>query len=250
LIANITIAADAEVDFYDVEVTTSSRKKGIGTEMFEVTSTQTVTFIFREGSDLILGDGRITDAALRTTYTTDECGVNAILPGYNGNAYLRTMSQPINRNEATACGGTTDPRAFKVSFTDRYDSGERLDWDDQEVDAMWMDVFYEIRTILRDDTQPRKLVIVFNDRSKRGGGGNGWGLACPQGLRFDEEWGSPEVQVTRLKQQSLGDGYDEWKIEAAAPNDVAACVSGKNHPTVVGYYHVPFQVNVQCRGQC
>lgn len=36
LIANITIAADAQVDFYDVEVTTSSRKKGIGTEMFEV----------------------------------------------------------------------------------------------------------------------------------------------------------------------------------------------------------------------
>lgn len=36
LIANITIAADADVDLYDVEVTTSSRKKGIGTEMFEV----------------------------------------------------------------------------------------------------------------------------------------------------------------------------------------------------------------------
>jgi len=36
LIANITIAADAEVDFYDVEVTTASRKRGIGSEMFEV----------------------------------------------------------------------------------------------------------------------------------------------------------------------------------------------------------------------
>jgi len=36
LIANITIAADAQVDFYDVEVTTASRKKGIGSEMFEV----------------------------------------------------------------------------------------------------------------------------------------------------------------------------------------------------------------------
>jgi hypothetical protein len=36
LIANITIAADAEVDFYDVEVTTFRGKKGIGTEMFEV----------------------------------------------------------------------------------------------------------------------------------------------------------------------------------------------------------------------
>ncbi|HSM62193.1 MAG TPA: hypothetical protein VK849_15400, partial [Longimicrobiales bacterium] len=36
LIANVTIAADAEVDFYDVEVTTLRGKKGVGTEMFEV----------------------------------------------------------------------------------------------------------------------------------------------------------------------------------------------------------------------
>jgi hypothetical protein len=36
LIANITIAADAQIDFYDVEVTTFRGKKGIGTEMFEV----------------------------------------------------------------------------------------------------------------------------------------------------------------------------------------------------------------------
>jgi hypothetical protein len=51
LIANITIAADAEVDLYDVEVTTASRKKGIGTEMFEVfykvkgTPTETIDFL-------------------------------------------------------------------------------------------------------------------------------------------------------------------------------------------------------------
>jgi hypothetical protein len=36
LIANITIASDAEVDLYDVEVTTLRGKKGVGTEMFEV----------------------------------------------------------------------------------------------------------------------------------------------------------------------------------------------------------------------
>jgi hypothetical protein len=36
LIANITIAADAQVDLYDVEVTTLRGKKGVGTEMFEV----------------------------------------------------------------------------------------------------------------------------------------------------------------------------------------------------------------------
>jgi hypothetical protein len=36
LVANITIAIDAEVALYDVEVTTSRRRKGIGTELFAV----------------------------------------------------------------------------------------------------------------------------------------------------------------------------------------------------------------------
>jgi len=38
LIANVTIAADAVITSYDVMVTTSSGKKGIGTELFAVTS--------------------------------------------------------------------------------------------------------------------------------------------------------------------------------------------------------------------
>lgn len=37
LVANITIAADAEPDLYDVQVTTSKGKKGVGIEMFEIT---------------------------------------------------------------------------------------------------------------------------------------------------------------------------------------------------------------------
>jgi hypothetical protein len=37
LIANVTIASDAVIDFYDVVVVTSAGKKGIGTEAFEVT---------------------------------------------------------------------------------------------------------------------------------------------------------------------------------------------------------------------
>ena len=38
LLANITIASDAAIDFYDVAVYTSSGKKGIGTELFTVTT--------------------------------------------------------------------------------------------------------------------------------------------------------------------------------------------------------------------
>lgn len=39
LVANITIDADAEPDLYDVQVTTSRGKKGIGIEMFEIEGT-------------------------------------------------------------------------------------------------------------------------------------------------------------------------------------------------------------------
>ena len=37
LVANITIAADATTDFYDIEVTTFRGKRGVGIELFEVT---------------------------------------------------------------------------------------------------------------------------------------------------------------------------------------------------------------------
>ena len=40
IIANITIAVDAEVTLYDIEVTSSRGKKGIGSELFSVTSAQ------------------------------------------------------------------------------------------------------------------------------------------------------------------------------------------------------------------
>jgi hypothetical protein len=42
LVANVTIAADAITDRYDVAVTTAGGKKGIGTEMFEVTADPTI----------------------------------------------------------------------------------------------------------------------------------------------------------------------------------------------------------------
>lgn len=38
LVANITIAADAQPDFYDVQVTTTRGKKGVGIELFEITT--------------------------------------------------------------------------------------------------------------------------------------------------------------------------------------------------------------------
>jgi hypothetical protein len=243
LIANITIAADAEVDLYDVEVMTARGKRGIGTEMFEVTATQIVTFTFRDGSDLITGDGRIMDASQRTTYTSDECGVNSWIAKF-GNANLRTQRYPIKQQESGACGGK-EGRVLRVSFTDRVDAGDALEWDEASMDGIMM-LVYDILSIPLGATEPRKVEVAFDDQ---GGRGAGWGQACPWRLKFDSDWaGSTELQVTRLKDQQTY-GYDEWTIDAA-PDDVAVCLGGKSEPYVLGYYHVPFQVNVECRGPC
>jgi probable HAF family extracellular repeat protein len=50
LVANITIAADADVALYDVIVTTSTGKPGIGTETFEVTVQETLITTDGEGT--------------------------------------------------------------------------------------------------------------------------------------------------------------------------------------------------------
>ncbi|MGD8867850.1 MAG: hypothetical protein PVI01_09470, partial [Gemmatimonadales bacterium] len=93
--------------------------------------TQTVTFTFRDAGDLVFGDGRVLDDVTGgTRYTDDECGVLALLPSYNGSPALRTKDSPIKRNEVTDCGNQgREGRVFNVSFTDRVDSGDRLDWD-------------------------------------------------------------------------------------------------------------------------
>jgi len=54
LVANITIAADADVTLYDVIVTTSSGKPGIGTETFEVTVQETL--VTTDGDGLAINE--------------------------------------------------------------------------------------------------------------------------------------------------------------------------------------------------
>lgn len=62
LIANVTIAADAQPDLYDVQVTTSRGKKGIGIEIFEITLSKfgqlALEITFRDdGDDGLRSDG-------------------------------------------------------------------------------------------------------------------------------------------------------------------------------------------------
>jgi hypothetical protein len=220
-------------------------------------TTKTVTFTFRNADtgDLIFGDERVPGTTGGTAYTNDECGVAAVMPGHNGNANLNTKSSPIKRSEASSCEGK-EGRVFRARFADRVlvpDASDPLDWDDQTVNAKWMDVFYDIRAIGLLQPERRKLRMTFDDTGEHGGHGNGWGQACPWRLTFDSEWSNEyvdvsEVWVTRLNQQP-DDAYDEWLIEAR-PEDVAVCLGGKSEPIVLGYYHMPFQLHVRCKGEC
>ncbi len=257
LVANVTVAIDADTGSYDVVVQSSKGRKGIGSELFKVKVKpgvgnqipDTVSFIFRdqEASDSVFGDGRVSGATGGTAYTSDQCGVAAVLRG--GSPVLSTNSNRIRRSEATACNGK-EGRIFEVHFPTSFGGAGPLDWDGQTVNAKWMELRYGLDTIPLGQTQPAKLWITFDDQGEHGGGGSGWGQACPGRLEFDNDWdGSSRVDVTRVREQPT-DEYDEWKIEAG-PEDVAVCLGWESgEPFVLGYYHLPFQVNLVCRGEC
>jgi uncharacterized membrane protein len=86
LIANVTISADAEGALYDVIVTSSSGKPGIGTESFEVTVEMT----------LLPTLGETTQAGATGINEAGDISGYAYLPGSGGRAMLWTRGVPRN----------------------------------------------------------------------------------------------------------------------------------------------------------
>lgn len=87
LIANITIAADADTGAYDVAVTTLDGRRGIGIEMFTVTTVFPTIVTFRDApSDNIRGDAELRGGDGLWTgpqYESGVCGVGADLGNLN-----------------------------------------------------------------------------------------------------------------------------------------------------------------------
>ncbi len=74
LVANVTIAANAVTDLYDVEVTTLGGKRGVGIELFEVTATPIeLTGLSRRGSSVASG---INDAGVIVGHSADRSGTS------------------------------------------------------------------------------------------------------------------------------------------------------------------------------
>lgn len=88
LVANITIAADADTGRYDVIVTLTTGKKGIGTELFAVkANNRPVTYAARvlipdAPTNALVSDGKVSlPSAPAGSYDDDVCGVQAVIDG-------------------------------------------------------------------------------------------------------------------------------------------------------------------------
>jgi hypothetical protein len=119
LIANITIAVDADPGLYDVLVTTAEGKKGIGTELFTVKLKLTP---LPPGPSLDVGFSDQTADNVRSdgrgTYRDGLCGVTARLNF--DDAILNPSARPIGGQQKRQCG-TTAPRYVALEFDDPLD---------------------------------------------------------------------------------------------------------------------------------
>jgi len=99
LVANVTIAKDAVPASYDVAVTTSNGKKGIGTELFVIQ--------VRDPSAIV----EVTDAGMAVTsdgrgpYVGGACGVGAKIYVANGGGDLVLNPYQTNPTTSPLCGG-------------------------------------------------------------------------------------------------------------------------------------------------
>jgi hypothetical protein len=119
LVANITIAIDADPGLYDVLVTTAGGKKGIGTEIFSI---QLKLTPLPPGPSLDVGFADQTADNVRSdgrgNYRDGLCGVTARLN--LDDAILNPSARPISGQQKRQCG-TTAPRYVALEFDDPLD---------------------------------------------------------------------------------------------------------------------------------
>ncbi len=237
LVANMTIALDAETGLYDVAVFSPPGRKGIGSELFEVKlkgppnfgPAITIEFADRTG-DHILSDNR-------GIYVDRECGVSAT---FNlEDARLDSDAAKIHPKEATSCGGTRDARFVTVEYAERLagTTTERPELDGT-VKAIFM-IVQSVETVMATagESVLRRATIH--------------GAGCAHGLTFaGNDPQSNLVQVTNLSGTSDG----PWVVTTQPPSggvrrDVAVCVPDEHDkdPLPRTYWHLPFRITVRPR---
>jgi hypothetical protein len=234
LIANVTIAKDAVPDKYDVAVTTTSGKKGIGTELFTVLAMQVkvdpdsrARYVIANQVDLggsivpsgIVGDGRLRDGSSSaggdSEYQGDMCGVAGTIT--NGPREAGDLVYDPDSGPTAPCGAGR---------------------------------FY-IFNLDGVPTQTAPLSRVFGIWSLAVGAsvtqaqGFGVQLANCSVLSFDSEYGGDNLVITRLDN---GSGPRQWQVKSQGGH-LAACVnlSRKGAASYVATgkkYYLPFAITV------
>ncbi|HEX9166730.1 MAG TPA: hypothetical protein VF862_12530 [Gemmatimonadales bacterium] len=231
LVANVTISASAAVATYDVAVTTSRGRKGIGTEMFAVRikgnadldSRANWTFYgtMSDGATAtrLYGDGRGLDGAAsavsgESAYPGETCGVrgklfNSTTASNSGDAVFDPDFTP----DGSACGR----RLLRAEFT----AGSPV--------------------TLTPFTNARQAwqMSPGETRVQQMGFGNGGPLPCGSknvSLKYEPGFGSG-VSLTRLPDQGAA---RVWRVESTG-NHEAGCYKATGNTAVrVSAHYLPF----------
>lgn len=205
LVANITIAAGADTGKYDVVVTASTGKKGIGTELFAIKLADIpLAVAFADDASLykITSDGKFGGI-----YTNGVCGVSATLN--LGDVRLSPQQSQIPGKDKGTCGSA---RFIALNFDDPLTLGAST----ASGQSNFMSVDKVQRVTADSGTVLHKAQL------------NG---TCSRLVFNPSEFpGTSLVQVTNT-------GFGTW-IVSAPPGSVAYCVGR------VAFYHMSFSITV------
>ena len=156
LVANVTVAGDADVDLYDAVVTTSSGKTGIGTEMLEIVLAAEV-----------LGGGTRAQA-VNSSETTAGTGPNNASCDYSSAVLWNSDGSSMPLPLGTNCGGSAKHlnaagTILGVVFVGEYGSDG----------ALWrlVDGAYTLQPFPRTADGYRPITDVINDADEMAGWG-------------------------------------------------------------------------------
>lgn len=218
VLANVTVQADADTGLYDVAVTTSTGRKGVGVEMFEVIERLEATI---EDSDTagILSDG--------------------------GGVYLDvTLTEYLNL-DATA----SSPRQLCFNFHDQL-SAEAVGFSDELHSDVHCDDGYVttgVSTFQEDNVTPGvpldEMAVGSVQRARFGGvyvrDGYNWGFKYGRDCDLVDIPDERAV-ITRVSET-------EWTIEAMTMTLCKSAVQGRptRNPLVASELHMPVKITVR-----
>ena len=203
LIADITIEADASLDFYDVQVLTSNGKKGIGIELFEVTvNMTTLPSLSPEGSGAIA----INDAGTVVGFGVDEDRFYAVRWRLRGRIWtIEKLPSP-----------TTDVTRHSAA----YDIGE---------DGTIVGVRFRIQA--DDDQEPHAIVWPASGGVVDLGPGGGLNVSSEGtvvGSRLDFNNSGPFNSQAVVWTRTSGHTWDQGQLLPRLPNGHGTVAQGIN----------------------